>query len=118
MKKDYTPYHKTWLSLSELYLDTENSNENLLSILTTLKSYGFGLAELKNINKNHVFSVLHYNLISTAGEWDGFQEDWLIKTIVSYARNTNIIKKIAYRFLYYFHTRNFKKFWNLAQKNW
>jgi hypothetical protein len=90
-----------WVALSKLYLDTELSESTLLSIVETFKKSVFTLAEIKKIDRTEVFPVLQVNLVSVAGEWAGFDEEWLVETIVSSLekRNavTNIVNKIYYQ---------------------
>lgn len=70
-----------WIALSELYLDTELEQYDFNLIATKIKESPFSFEEVKQINKEEVFPILFTNLLSVAGEWTGFQEEWLITKI-------------------------------------
>ncbi|WP_419870732.1 DUF7079 family protein [Chryseobacterium sp. CT-SW4] len=72
-----------WIALSEFYLDTELQDCNFNYIAMVFSESSFSLEEIKNINKYEVFPVLQDNLLDNAGEWTGFEEEWLITTITS-----------------------------------
>lgn len=87
-----------WQALSDLYLDTELSEAQLEGIYQTLKSSGFSLKEIEFINLNEVAPVLQSNLLSVAGEWTGFDQEWLTAAItrrlgrpIWYQRFTNML---------------------------
>lgn len=71
-----------WLALSELYLDTELDDDDFKRIAEILKESGYSLRELKQINYKEVAPVVYPNTLSVAGEWTGFNEEWLIEEIV------------------------------------
>ena len=66
-----------WLALSELYLDTELDTADFDRMVSTLKQTNLSLDEIKNIDLYGVFPLLQPNLLSVAGEWAGFDEEWL-----------------------------------------
>ncbi len=70
-----------WIALSEMYLDTELEGKDFASIAAKIKESPFSFKEVKRINKEEVFPVLFTNLLSVAGVWTGFQEEWLINAI-------------------------------------
>lgn len=71
-----------WIALSELYLDTEPDWERVAGCCSHSP---FAIAELQRILFDEVHPVVHLNLWATAGVWDGFDQDWLIASIL--ARN-------------------------------
>lgn len=71
-----------WLALSEFYLDTELNDADFERIAKILKDSGYSLKELKRINYEEVAPVVSQNTLSVAGEWSGFNEEWLIEKIV------------------------------------
>ena len=71
---------KIWLVLSEFYLDTELTSEDFDRISTVFRQSGYVLSEIKEIDLYEVFPLLQMNLLSNAGEWAGFDEDWLISS--------------------------------------
>jgi hypothetical protein len=74
--------------LSEFYLDTELDENSIKRIILLLKKEKFSLSEILEINREQVYPVLAYNLISVAGIWQGFEEEDLIKEINKYSKKT------------------------------
>lgn len=68
-----------WIALSEFYLDTELQEQDYDFIYRQLKDSGKSISELKEIDLYEVFPSLQANLNSVAGEWAGFNEQWLAK---------------------------------------
>jgi len=71
-----------WAALSELWLDTELDENQLRGIAQVLIDSGFDSAKLRQIYLYEVAPVVYRNLLIPAGNWSGFDEDWLYKTIV------------------------------------
>ncbi|MBC8082245.1 MAG: hypothetical protein H7Z21_03475 [Hymenobacter sp.] len=71
-----------WLALSELYLDTELLDADYKRIALVLREAGLNWAEAEAINTNEVAPVVIHNLLSVAGEWSGFDEEWLVTSIM------------------------------------
>ncbi|MFV3330028.1 hypothetical protein ACNFIA_03725 [Pseudomonas sp. NY15437] len=68
-----------WLALSELWLDVEPTEADLAYIARTLAVSGFSLDELDAIYRLEVVPVVYPNALATAGEWTGFDADWLFE---------------------------------------
>jgi hypothetical protein len=68
-----------WLALSELWLDTEPSEVDINYIARTLAVSDFPLDELEAIYRLEVVPVVYPNALATAGEWTGFDPDWLFE---------------------------------------
>lgn len=70
-----------WQALSLLYLDSETTGvyDEAASVLAASP---YSLAELREILVYEVNPVLHWNLLSAAGEWQGFCQDWLCEQIL------------------------------------
>ncbi len=66
-----------WLALSELWLDTETTEATISYIADTLVVSGFPLDELEAIYRFEVVPAVYSNALTTAGEWAGFDADWL-----------------------------------------
>ena len=66
-----------WLALSDLWLDTETTTTTLDAIVRTLRDSGLPLAELERIFYYEVAPVVWRNAWSVAGEWSGFDPQWL-----------------------------------------
>ncbi len=94
-----------WNSISEFYLDTELQNANYEAITNTFLNSDLHLSELKEIDLYEVFPVLKGNLMSVAGEWNGFDEKWLKKACTkTYLKRKNSLfrwkTKLYNQFLY------------------
>jgi hypothetical protein len=70
-----------WSALSEFYLDTELSKDEISRIAKVFSDSKFSMEELKEINYSEVGPVVFTNLYSTAGAWNGFDEEWLYEQI-------------------------------------
>ncbi|MFV3413101.1 hypothetical protein ACNFH8_12645 [Pseudomonas sp. NY15436] len=68
-----------WLALSELWLDTETTETDINYIARTLAVSDFPLGELEAIYRLEVVPVVYPNALATAGEWTGFDADWLFE---------------------------------------
>ena len=66
-----------WLALSELYLDTD-TRPGLPALALTLARSGLSESELNAVWQHEITPLLHANLSSVAGEWAGWNEDWLV----------------------------------------
>jgi len=95
-----------WVALSDLFLDTELQEYDLAFIAKKMHESGYSIDELYDILILEVFPVCIANLHSVAGEWAGFDEEWVAKTILS-AKRPN-------RFRRWMNNRHF---W-MIEKNW
>ncbi len=77
---DLAERKKVWIALSDLFLDTDTSifHEN---IVKALLASPYSIEELKKIMLYEVYPVCRWNLFSLAGEWAGFDEEWLVEKI-------------------------------------
>lgn len=66
-----------WSLLSELWLDTELGDRQRELFALELSGSAFSVAELREIHDREVAPVVSRNLDSVAGEWAGFDLDWL-----------------------------------------
>ena len=71
-----------WSALSELFLDTSHSSGDLDRIAKTLAMSPYSLEELDTILLWEVYPPCRSNLFSIAGEWAGFDVDWLESRIL------------------------------------
>lgn len=70
-----------WLTLSEFYLDTELQPADFRRIRAVFDQSGYSVQEIRWINYEEVGPVLYGNLLSTAGEWAGFDEATLLAAV-------------------------------------
>ena len=75
---DRTP---VWDALQDLFMDTE-SEDSYGFIARRCADSKYALEDLERILFNEVFPALSFNLLSIAGEWRGFQTDWLVARIL------------------------------------
>ncbi|MBI1382652.1 MAG: hypothetical protein GC161_16375 [Planctomycetaceae bacterium] len=66
-----------WSLLSELWLDVELDDRQRELLALELSASAFSVAELRDIHDCEVAPVVSRNLDSVAGEWSGFDPDWL-----------------------------------------
>jgi hypothetical protein len=89
-----------WIALSEFYLDTELEESDIKYIAETILKSPYSLEEVKEIDKYEVFPVLIPNLLSTAGNWAGFNEDWLLEKIQSYLKKNSSLNRMTTEIFY------------------
>jgi hypothetical protein len=70
---------KAWKYLSDLYLDTELTEEALASMAHNLAELGLSRTEITRIFEHEVAPACIVNMYVVAGEWAAFDEEWLIK---------------------------------------
>lgn len=79
------PRVPVWRALSDLYLDTDVTmfHEH---IAETLADSPFPLDALRDILLEDVHPALYGNLLIVAGEWAGFEDEWLLPRIAEVRR--------------------------------
>lgn len=107
-----------WLVLSEFYLDTELQESDFRRIAKKIIESPFTFKEVKKINKYEVFPVLQPNLMSVAGEWVGFNEEWLVKRIQNSLANRNYFEKIKIERDYLTLKWMCRDYWERLEKNY
>jgi hypothetical protein len=70
-----------WEALSTLFLDTDISSLREYRA-ERLASSPYGVAEIETILADEVYPICAVNLLSIAGEWAGFDEEWLANQIM------------------------------------
>jgi hypothetical protein len=76
-----------WIALSKLWLDTELKPEDLENIARIMADSGLTIKELREVYLVEVAPVVSPNLCTVAGEWAGFDEEWLCSQIVRNLRD-------------------------------
>jgi hypothetical protein len=71
-----------WLALSELWLDTELETADLERISRVLQESRLSELDLREAYVLHVAPVVYLNLWIPAGEWEGFDDEWLCEKIL------------------------------------
>ena len=72
-----------WVALSDLCLDTEMTDGTIAYIARVIREQGFTFEEAERIGFEEVFPALIDNLYQVAGEWAGFNEEWVVQRILS-----------------------------------
>ncbi|MEP7219544.1 MAG: hypothetical protein ABI876_11545 [Bacteroidota bacterium] len=75
-----------WIALSELWLDTELDAGDLERIAHVMADSALTIEELRHVYLVEVAPVVSPNLLSPAGEWAGFDEEWLCSSIIENLR--------------------------------
>ena len=76
-----------WDALSSLWLDTEVTVEDLEWIARTMADSGLTIEELWRVYSFEVAPAVYKNQYSYAGQWAGFNRDWLRGEIVRNLRD-------------------------------
>ncbi len=66
-----------WEALSDFFLDTELDGSDYERIASVLASSPYSIQDIEDILRHEVYPVLIWNLRSVAGEWAGFDREWL-----------------------------------------
>ncbi len=72
-----------WLALSTLYLDTEQTPAMRTADAKQLARSPYTVDDLRAILTDEVHPACVANLLSPAGEWAGFDPDWLEQRILA-----------------------------------
>ncbi|QDU83775.1 hypothetical protein Pla163_08760 [Planctomycetes bacterium Pla163] len=94
-----------WTALATLFLD-DDPRATLASRARTLAASPYSLDELEQVFKDEVLPVCGANLASPAGEWAGFDADWLE------ARILDVVAKPASR------AKRLVASWNAPSADW
>ncbi|WP_235296562.1 DUF7079 family protein [Portibacter marinus] len=116
MRENYSTARKNlWIALSELYVDNEIQEYDLQQIVKAIDKGQFTLKEAKRINREEVFSVLKYNLMGIAGNWTGFDPEWLIGRITHYLEWKVLFLNWPNSILYFSRRKMFRKEWQIIE---
>jgi hypothetical protein len=66
-----------WAALSDLWLDTALTDDDLQRIAGVMKRSEYSINELKDIFLFGVAPEVFLNLLTVTAEWAGFDEEWL-----------------------------------------
>jgi hypothetical protein len=76
---------RVWMAFAEHFLDTETRQELPQAALAAVEA-GFSVEEAREIWCYEVTPAVGANLWSVAGEWAGWDEEWLVATVAEAAR--------------------------------
>src|SRR3954451_19705279 len=83
-----------WDALSSLFLDTDVSLSRDWRARILAQS-PFSIAELEEILTEEVSPVCSWNLLSVAGEWAGFDPEWLRDSILRQAERRSWLSRLG-----------------------
>jgi hypothetical protein len=69
------------LTLARLFRDAEVTDENVGSMAGSLSDVDLSVATMDHILRNDIFPILYTNIISVAGVWTKFDNDWLLSQV-------------------------------------
>lgn len=98
--KNPSPRESLWLLIADQFLDTETTYW-LPDIVSFALQHNFSYPECAKIWKYEVCSLLYPNMFCVAGEWAGWDEEWLITELHKIKRRNQGILKWFYRLRYY-----------------
>jgi ornithine carbamoyltransferase len=87
-----------WAALSDLWLDTELTDDDLQRIASVMKRSGYSVPQLRDIYLFEVAPIVFLNLLSVAGEWAGFDEEWLFAEATKRAKKRSLFLRTIVRF--------------------
>lgn len=92
-----------WQALSNMYLDTENTEVEFELIAQRILRAGYSLAEAEQINRLEVFPLVGTNLASVAGDWawDCYDQEALANAVAKLRRKSTWLGRL---FLHGFHS--------------
>lgn len=74
-----------WEALADFWLDTELVDFQFDHIARVISASPYSIAEVRAIHDYEVAPAVSGNLASVAGEWAGFDTEWLIAECMKYA---------------------------------
>jgi len=69
-----------WVAMAEHFLDTETRHDIPMTALCCIEA-GLGIAEARDVWRYEVSPAVGFNLSDVAGEWAGWDRDWLVERI-------------------------------------
>ncbi|TMM58061.1 hypothetical protein FEE95_01140 [Maribacter algarum] len=107
-----------WIALSDLYVDNELQDYDFKRIASVIKKSKYSIREVKQIDRKEIFPVLFWNLLSVAGNWTGFQEEWLVNEIRSKIQKKTLFQSAFNRFMYFCFKGMNKDHWIKLEKKY
>ena len=92
--KDIARRSPVWVAMSELFLDTSLTKQELSQITEAIRTAGFTADEAEGILLDEVAPIFGWNLLSVAGEWLPWDE-----TVVAELVLERLSKRNRLRFL-------------------
>ena len=99
-----------WNALSEFFLDTELQESDYRRIASALAASPYTVGEIEEILRCEVYPACHQNLLCIAGEWRGFDGEWLVEHVAP------CFGKRPRRRIPRLHAWMFKRHWKKTQQ--
>ncbi len=115
-KIDVAARRPIWVALSDFYLDNELQDSALRHITFKILESPYTLEEVRQINQDEVFPVLYPNLLSVAGEWAGFDQDWLTEEILDSLAQRKTVEKLAVKYTNWSFGWTYRDSWQRLDK--
>lgn len=100
-----------WIAISDFYIDSELQESDFEYISIKIKESPYSIEQIKQIDKEEIFPVLHSNLLYVAGVWTGFQEEWLISEITKKLEKSNYFSRLINKMKYACLKWMYKDYW-------
>lgn len=84
--EDLAAREPVWAALSDMFLDTDTSLSRQWRA-EQLAASPYSIEQLQFILVDEVYPICKYNLLSVAGEWEGFNPEWLRERILRRLRS-------------------------------
>ncbi|ETW98011.1 MAG: hypothetical protein ETSY1_20500 [Candidatus Entotheonella factor] len=84
-----------WVAMSDLWLDTELSEDRLDEIATVVRDSGLSREELEAVFETELAPFLGLNGLTVAGVWDGFDPDWVCQQARRHSRRSLFARFLA-----------------------
>lgn len=97
-----------WIAMSDLFLDTD-VRIFYGSVAATAAASSFAFPALRRIYQEEVAPALVANLLTVAGEWAAFDEDWVVEQICGQGRIEALANRTIIRAL---HGKSIEEEWN------
>jgi hypothetical protein len=73
-----------WCALASLFLDTEVTDADVAYIARVVGEAGIGAREAERVLRQEVAPVFYLNLLSVAGEWTPWRQDFVRERIAAH----------------------------------
>jgi hypothetical protein len=102
-----------WQALSNMYLDTDNTEEEFQRIAKVIMSAGYSIDEADIINRQEVFPLVGTNLLSVAGDWawDSYDQELIAHAVVSLRRKSTWFGRLIARVFHWCFRWMYAKDW-------
>ena len=109
--KEFSDLHKAWIAISDIYLDTEIRTSDIKYIARQLAETSFTEQQLNEIYYYDIAPVCYINGIDPAGEWVGFDRDWLFSEILKNRKKNQKLFRLKCKLLRRFYLMGTEEDW-------